>query len=64
LKYEFGQEIKQGLESWVKLNLQFDSRPISDNTLKAVFNKNKNNYDTYNTSIEHAYTYCKNKINH
>lgn len=64
LKYEFGQDIKQDLESWVKLNLQFDSRPISDNTLKAVFTKNKNNYDTYNTSIEHAYTYCKNKLNH
>lgn len=64
LKYEFGQEIKQDLESWVKLNLQFDSRPISDNTLKALFNKNKNDYDAYNTSIEHAYTYCKNKINY
>lgn len=63
LKYEFGQDIKQDLESWVKLNLQFDSRPISDNTLKAVFNKSKNNYDKYNTSIEHAYTYCKNKLN-
>lgn len=64
LKHEFNDVIKKDLESWVKLNLQFDSRPISDNTLKAVFNKNGNNYDTYNTSIQHAYTYCKSKLNH
>ena len=64
LKYEFGEDIRQDLESWVKLNLQFDSRTISDNTLKAVFNNSKNNYDTYNTSILQAYTYCKSKLNH
>lgn len=64
LKHEFNDVIKKDLESWVKLNLQFDSRPISDNTLKAVFNKNGNNYDTYNTSIQLAYTYCKSKLNH
>lgn len=64
LKHEFNDVIKKDLESWVKLNLQFDSRPISDNTLKAVFNKNENDYDTYNTSIQHAYTHCKSKLNH
>lgn len=43
------------LNSWLTLNLKFESRPISTDTLEAIFNKIPNDNETYNTDIVQAY---------
>ena len=43
------------LKDWLKLNLKFESRPISTDTLEAIYNRVPNDNETYNTDIIQAY---------
>ncbi|MEI8203662.1 MAG: DUF262 domain-containing HNH endonuclease family protein [Bacteroidota bacterium] len=54
IKHNYSQEITE-LENWLKLNLKFESRPVSTNTLEAIFKKIPNDNETYNTDIVQAY---------
>lgn len=43
------------LKDWLKLNVKFESRPISTDTLEAIYNRIPNDNETYNTDIVQAY---------
>jgi hypothetical protein len=58
LKHEFDL----GDFSWFNLNLTFESRKNSSQTLKAIFDKNRQDVEGYNTSITQAYQDVKKEL--
>jgi uncharacterized protein with ParB-like and HNH nuclease domain len=54
IKYNFPNSNDE-LGKWFKLNLEFDSRLISTDTLLAIYSDTISEYDSYNTDIKQAY---------
>lgn len=53
IKHHYSQIAE--LKDWLKLNVKFESRPISTDTLEAIYNRIPNDNETYNTDIVQAY---------
>jgi uncharacterized protein with ParB-like and HNH nuclease domain len=53
IKHHYSQITE--LKDWLKLNVKFESRPISTDTLEAIYNRIPNDNETYNTDIVQAY---------